>query len=128
MTASVKHKLVIAGGRDFEDRERAFRVLDRLASKLTEGREIKDAIEVVSGGARGADRMGELWSEHHGTDLTVFQANWNEHGKAAGHIRNAEMACYGSHLVAFWDGASRGTKNMIEQARKNGLKVAVINY
>lgn len=38
------------------------------------------------------------------------------------------MARYATHLVAFWDGASRGTKKLIDQAKVAGLKVRVVRY
>ncbi len=53
---------------------------------------------------------------------------WDIHGKSAGHIRNAEMADYADALIAFWDGKSRGTANMIENARKRGLKIKIFYY
>jgi hypothetical protein len=57
-----------------------------------------------------------------------FPANWDRHGKAAGGIRNTAMANYGTHLIAFWDGESPGTRDMIAKAKRAGLKVLVIRY
>lgn len=85
-----------------------------------------DITEVVSGGARGVDRMGEEWAESRGLPVKRFPAQWDKHGRAAGPIRNAEMARYAEALLALWDGQSRGTKNMIENAQKMGLKVHVV--
>lgn len=84
--------------------------------------------EVVSGGARGADAFGEEWARDRRVPVRVFPADWNRHGRAAGPIRNREMAEYADALVAVWDGESRGTKNMIEEATKRGLKVHVYRY
>lgn len=81
--------------------------------------------EVVSGRARGADRFGEIWAGRRGIPIKQFPANWNKHGKAAGAIRNQQMAEYGDALVAIWDGKSRGTKIMIDMAEKRGIKVYV---
>ncbi len=81
--------------------------------------------EVVSGGARGADRLGETWATLNKIPCARFLPDWTTHGKAAGIIRNKEMAAYAEALIALWDGQSRGTKNMIEEARKRGLKVYV---
>ena len=114
-------KVIIAGGRDFDDYALMKRKLDHLFSKRMPD-------EIVSGGARGADALGEDYSKECGIPLKIFKADWEKHGRAAGHIRNAEMADYGTHLVAFWDGVSRGTKNMIETAKKKGLDVRVIYY
>jgi hypothetical protein len=124
-----KHKVIIAGGRDFEDRE-LFRIImfDHFwrGDAGCDGWEGID--EVVSGGARGADRLGEEWAAKENIPLRRFPAEWDRHGKAAGYIRNAEMAEYADKLVAFWDGESRGTKHMIDLALEKGLEVHVYRY
>jgi len=61
-------------------------------------------------------------------NLIKFPAEWNKFGKAAGPKRNKEMAIAADALIAFWDGKSRGTKNMIELAKQKGLKVKVILF
>lgn len=100
-----------------------------LESAYPVARAIRDSgfhiTEVVSGGAKGADRFGELHATLFDIPLKKFPADWQTHGKAAGPIRNEEMARYADALIAVWDGKSRGTKNMIETARKHGLKIYV---
>ena len=54
-------------------------------------------------------------------------AKWDKHGNSAGMIRNSQMADYADGLIALWDGESRGTKNMIETASKNGLCIFMYN-
>ena len=81
--------------------------------------------EVVSGGARGVDQLGERWARDNGCQVKRFLPNWSRDGKAAGHIRNRQMGDYADALVAIWDGKSRGTAGMIEYARGRGLKVFV---
>jgi hypothetical protein len=61
-------------------------------------------------------------------DLKRFPADWDTHGRAAGVIRNKQMAEYGDMLIAFWDGESKGTKNMIDTSKKLGLLVYVHRY
>jgi len=74
--------------------------------------------QVVSGGAlQGVDRIGEQWARSNSIDCKVFEPDWAQYGKAAGPIRNREMAKYADALIAVWDGESKGTKNMIETAR-----------
>jgi hypothetical protein len=70
--------------------------------------------EIVSGGARGVDRLGERYARKRGLPCKVFPAQWAKYGKSAGPIRNAEMAKYTDYGVAVWDGVSRGTANMIK--------------
>jgi len=80
---------------------------------------------VISGTAAGVDVHGERWAEEQGIPVEKYPADWNKHGKSAGHIRNAEMADVADALVAIWDGESRGTKGMIELALKKGLSLYI---
>ena len=118
-----KHRVVIAGGRDFIHNEFGFQILDKLTSKFDKSR-----MSVICGEARGADTVGKNWARSRSVDVESFPADWDTHGKAAGYIRNAEMAERGTHLIVFWDGESRGTRNMIEVAKEKGLTVRVIKY
>lgn len=105
-------KTIIAGCRDFTD-------IHLLKKQLDYYREHTNSItEIVSGGATGADAMGEAYALLNGIPIKGFPANWSKHGKAAGPIRNKEMAEYADCLIAFWDGKSRGTKNMIDTMNK----------
>lgn len=82
--------------------------------------------EVVSGGARGVDKLGEEYARTFpDIYLKVFPADWDNHGKSAGYKRNVEMADYADALIAVWDGKSKGTKHMIDIATKKGLKVYI---
>jgi hypothetical protein len=83
---------------------------------------------VISGGAKGADRLGEVWATHANRPLEVYPADWDKHGKKAGYLRNELMAEQAEALIALWDGESRGTKHMIDVARLSGLKVFVYRY
>jgi len=118
-----KHRIIVAGGRKFDDFWLLRDTLDNLTQNLD-----KNDIEVVSGCASGADSLGELWAEEFDVEVARFPADWNAHGKGAGYIRNRKMAEYATHLIAFWDGKSRGTHNMILIAREYSLKVRVIRY
>jgi hypothetical protein len=81
--------------------------------------------EVVSGCANGVDAHGERWAEENGIPVKLFPADWQKHGKQAGILRNVEMARYADGLIAIWSGESKGTKHMIDIAKKKGLVVYV---
>src|ERR1039458_6832707 len=109
-------KLIIAG-------TRTLNVRMTLLNSLICTYELDTQItEIVSGGAQGVDKAGELlhkeWSDLCGPDavkLTKFPADWEKHGKSAGHIRNALMANYADALLLIWDGKpgkSPGSSNM----------------
>ena len=113
-------KIIIAGGRDFNDYEFLRDQIDAL--ELPE-------FEVVSGACRGTDKLGERYAEERDLpDPKLFPADWDKFGRGAGPIRNEEMARYADALIAFWDGDSRGTKLMIDIAERYGLEIKIINY
>ena len=118
-----KYKDIIAGCRDFTDYELLREKCDYHLQNLR----LEDIV-IVSGHASGADSLGERYAQERGFQLETYPADWQAHGRAAGPIRNAKMANVAHALIAFWDGKSRGTKNMIETARKYNLKVAVVRY
>ena len=118
---TIRMKVIIAGGRDFTDYEFAKKHLDSIFSKVKPD-------YIISGKARGADTIGEQYAHENGIDVLEFAADWKGLGRKAGPIRNAQMAQEATHLVAFWDGKSRGTKHMIEEAERVGLKVRVVRY
>lgn len=80
---------------------------------------------VLSGGASGIDQLGIQLAKEWGLPYEIYPAEWGKYGKAAGMIRNKEMASKADALVAVWDGESRGTAGMIEIAHKYGLEVYV---
>jgi hypothetical protein len=116
-------RIIIAGGRDFNDYEFLCTNAREYIETLGEV-----TIEIVSGGAKGVDALGERFAKEQNLELVVFPADWKSYGRAAGPKRNAEMAKYASHLLSFWDGSSKGTKSMITLARKNNLEVKVVSY
>lgn len=81
--------------------------------------------EVVSGCARGADKMGEEIASALNIPVARFPANWKLYGRRAGYRRNEQMAENAEALIAVWDGQSKGTMHMINIASQKGLKVFV---
>ena len=114
-------KVIIAGSRNFDDYELLCQKADKILSKQSE-------VEIVSGAAKGADKLGERYAEERGYPVKRFPADWGNHGKCAGYIRNAEMAMYADALIAFWNQNSSGTKHMIDLGELYELKVRVIKY
>lgn len=115
-------RVIIAGGRDFDDYDLLSDTMDRLLSNVDED------IVIVCGKARGADTLGEVYAKERGYIVRYFPADWERYGRSAGYIRNTEMAKNADALVAFWDGRSHGTKDMVETAQKYGLRVRIKYY
>ena len=114
-------KVIIAGGRTFKDYDLLCRKADVFLSRQSE-------IEIVSGAAKGADKLGEKYAEERDFSIKRFPADWGTFGNAAGYRRNVEMAVYGDALIAFWDGSSKGTEHMINIAREQDLKIRIVTY
>ena len=117
-------RIIVAGGRDFSDLSYLKTALDNIEVGLGDD----DLFHLVSGTARGADRLAEQWASQKGLGISRYPADWNTHGKSAGYKRNVEMADNADALVAFWDGKSKGTQHMINIASKKNLLVQVFNY
>ena len=81
--------------------------------------------EVVSGSCCGASRNGEHWADDLAIPVQRFPADLRANGNAAGPIRNRQMAEHADALIAVWDGESSGTKNMIMEAKRRGLRVHI---
>lgn len=113
-------KVVVCGGRDFFNYEVVKNVLERC--------KFKEGTVIISGHANGADKLGERYAKEKGLQLDIHPANWGKYGMSAGPIRNQEMCDICDCVVAFWDGVSRGTKNMINISNKAGRRVLVFDY
>ena len=123
MTKTV-FRLIVAGSRDFNNYELLKQKCDTLLSQ----KRLTHSIVIISGTARGADRLGERYAAERGYRVERFPADWERDGIAAGPIRNSQMAAHADALVAFWDGHSRGTKDMIERAEKHNLPIRVVKF
>jgi len=109
-------KVIVAGGRDFTNY-----ALVEEAIKIS-GFEIS---QIVSGKAKGVDTLGEVWALANNIPVEAFPADWSQHGRAAGPIRNKQMAEYADALIAIWDGETKRTANIILQARNKQLNVFI---
>lgn len=116
-------QLVVAGTREYSNRDEIFARLDKYHQRC------KDAgteLIIIEGEARGPDLISREWAEVRGVPFRPYPADWDEYGKRAGFIRNEEMAKVGTHVLAFWDGQSNGTNDMIERGLKHQRRVLVI--
>lgn len=105
-------KLIIAGSRNFNEKK-LMSLFD--INSLLEMFNLEWPEEFIHGGCpTGADKYCDIVADsyHDTTKLKVFYADWNKNGKAAGPIRNEQMAKYGDCLILIWDGISRGSLNM----------------
>ena len=119
-------RYIIAGGRDFNN----YNVLCTVMNTIKKyGPSVNKPItEIVTGDARGADTLGAQWAAAHNIPVVHFPADWETYGKSAGFIRNAKMGEYADVAICFWDGKSKGTKNMIQTMKFNKKLYYVYDY
>ena len=106
-------KLAIIGSRNFTDQSR----FDVWMTDVVELWGMPT--EVVSGGARGADTLGERWAKKNNIPTSIFRPDWIKYGKAAGPIRNRDIIAQATHVVAFPSRRGRGTQHSIGLTRKD---------
>ena len=112
-------RTAIIGSRNFTDWELMEKTLSQLNFNIT---------EIVSGGAKGADSLGEKYALTKNIPTKIYLPDWEKFGKAAGMIRNADIIKNSDFVIAFWDGISKGTKQSIDLSKKTNKKLLVIRY
>lgn len=117
-------RILVCGSRHFNDYE-------RLKKEVLNALPVGDYLDatIISGHAKGADSLGERLAKDMGWKCEIYPALWEILGKRAGPVRNAQMLSQGKPelVIAFLAEDSVGTKNMIDQSRKAGVKVIVID-
>lgn len=114
-------KLLVCGDRRFTD-------FDKVESAMLSILNLAETNTIIEGEAKGADTTARLVAEKHGIECKGFPANWSRYGRAAGPIRNKQMLVEGEPdaVLAFLSPESRGTRNMVNQAKSLGLKVTIV--
>lgn len=105
-------KIAIIGSRNLN--------VEDLGPYLPEG-----VTEIVSGGAKGIDTCAREYAQRNGLKLTEFLPEYEKYGRGAPLKRNLQIIDYADAVIAFWDGASRGTRYVIENCKKSNKKVTV---
>ena len=112
--------IIVAGDRNFTDYNYFKQCLNTLFNT-------ERPRTIISGCAKGVDTLAIRYANEYNLPLMKFPADWDTHGKAAGPIRNKQMAQNATHLVAFLAPNSKGTRNMINQAKEHNLAIKIYN-
>lgn len=107
-------RVVIAGCRDYNNYDEAKTFIDFCLCDIRK----ENNVVIVSGCARGADAIGQRYAEENGFGIEKYSADWKKYGRSAGPIRNRQMAKISDYVICFWDEKSKGTKSMIDYAKK----------
>lgn len=116
-------KIIVAGSRDITDYETVKKAIELFVEEHQ-----PTSVAIVSGGARGVDRLAKQYAKEQNLPFHEYLADWDKYGKRAGYLRNIKMAENADALLAIWDGKSRGTQHMIARAKLHHLLVKVHNY
>lgn len=109
-------RVAVIGSRGFNDYEKVKETLSKINITL-----------LVSGGAKGADLLGERYAKENNIETKIFIPDWDKHGKKAGFLRNTDIIENAELVVAFWDGESKGTLDSINKTKKQNKKLIIIN-
>jgi hypothetical protein len=112
-------RIAIIGGRNFNDYELIDKTLEPYLNRIR---------CVVSGGAIGADSLGERWAKNNNVDTLIFLPDWKKYGKSAGYIRNKDIVSNSDIIFAFWDGKSKGTEHSINICKKEKKELVIVNF
>lgn len=114
-------KLAVVGSRSFNNYELLEEEIDKLSS------ETKIA-QIISGGAKGADTLGEMYASKHDIPITIYKPDWKKNPRGAGLLRNMHIVNSSDMMIAFWNHKSPGTKHSIECAQKKGIPVKIVPF
>lgn len=112
-------RVAIIGSRNFNNYDLVVETLLEYENMIT---------LIVSGGAKGADKLGERWAKENNKELLLFYPDWKKYGKSAGVIRNKEIIENSDIVFAFWDGTSKGTKHSIDLSNKLNKEIKIIKW
>jgi hypothetical protein len=107
-------RVIIAGSRSFND----YPMLQFCCDRILRNVRSQLSIEVISGNARGADRLGIKYAHHRNFKTMIMNADWDAEPRRAGYLRNVEMSKVADTLIAFWDRKSNGTRHMLNIMHK----------
>lgn len=114
-------RIAIIGSRDFDDYELMRKFVAIWCAEWPPSL-------FVSGGAEGADVLGEKLADQYNIPKSIIRPDWEKYGKRAGFVRNAEIVDAVDIIFAFWDGYSKGTENAIKHAIDTGKTLFVCRF
>jgi len=112
-------KLAIIGSLGFDNYDLLKSTLEQYKDKIT---------EVVSGGTKGADSLGDRWANENDKNTNIFLPDWEKYGKRAGFVRNTDIVENSDAVIAFWDGESKGTQHSFGLCEKSNKPLKIIRY
>lgn len=135
------YRIVVFGSRTLLDFDLVHQKVGDFIEQITGvpmGNMDKSQLQIVTGGQKsynkemnhyyGADYYGEQFAKIHGFEHILFPADWNQYHLKAGPMRNTDMARYGNYGIGFWDGVSKGTRDMAHKAMMHFIETRIITF
>jgi len=116
-------KLAVIGSRGFHDYE----FLKLEIKKFLQENNFT-LTKIISGGAKGADKMAEYYATEYSIPITIFFPDWDKYGKSAGFMRNEQIINTADAVIAFWDGTSKGTLGSINLSKEKNKILKIVQY
>lgn len=113
--------IAVIGSRDFTDYKLLTKYLNHFLSKTP-----PNEIQFISGGAKGADTLAEIYAKEHDIPITIILPNWSLYGRSAGFRRNHDIIAKATHVIAFQVNKSKGTQHSIDLAKQLKLPVRIV--
>lgn len=121
--AKKKMRLIIAGSRTIQDYGIVAQLIRNYLAIY-----VPINLVIIQGEAKGVDKLAKAFAIDNDIKWKSYPANWGKHGKSAGPKRNRKMAKKATHLLAIWDGESRGTNDMVKAGKEYNLHIRLITY
>jgi len=112
-------KIAVIGSRGFNNVKLLEDKLDAFKNQI---------IELISGGAQGADTLAEAWALANNVPIILFKPDWKRYARAAGIKRNKQIIESCDYCIAFWDGKSRGTASSLKFCEKLNKPFEIVAY
>lgn len=112
-------RVAVIGSRGFNNLPLLEQKLNAFKSKM---------VELISGGAIGADVLAEAWAIVNNVPVTLFKPDWKKYGKAAGIKRNKQIIESCDYCIAFWDGKSKGTESSLKFCKQLNKPFEIVTF
>ncbi len=113
----------VIGSRSFDNYSLLNNIINDAISKLEDSN-----ITIVSGGAKGADKLGHKFAINNNLKYIEYKPDWDKHGKSAGFIRNKLIVDKSDMVIAFWDGSSKGTYHSMTLTKQLNKLLLLVDY
>ncbi len=112
-------RLIVSGLRTYGKKDTVYAEITRYIS------EIGSVKEIVTGGSSVVEEIAQQYADENGIKQKEIAPDWQSHLNA-GLIRDTRLAEYGTHLLVLSNGVSKGSNNLIDEAKQKSLTIKIV--